>query len=55
MLLFADDVTLIAARMNIDDLQRDLHHAWDWASVGTFLRVRTSMATSLSVLLLLVS
>ncbi len=29
VLLFADDVKLISARANIDDLQRELQHAWD--------------------------
>ncbi len=32
VLLFADDVMLISARTNFDDLQRDLQHARDWAS-----------------------
>ncbi len=32
VLLSADDVKWISARANIDDLQRDLQHAWDWAS-----------------------
>ncbi len=43
VLLFADDVKLISARANIDDLQ----HAWGWTVIG----MRTSVATSLSVLL----
>ncbi len=31
VLLFADDVKLISARENSDDLQHDLYTAWDWA------------------------
>ncbi len=30
VLLFADDVKLISARANVDDLQHDLYTAWDW-------------------------
>ncbi len=28
----ADDVELVSARANFDDLERDFQHAWDWAS-----------------------
>ncbi len=31
VLLFTDDVKLISAIANFDDLRRDLQHAWDWA------------------------
>ncbi len=37
VLPFADDVKLISARANFDDLQRDLQHAWDWASAWDLL------------------
>ncbi len=32
VLLSADAFELISAKANLDDLQSDLLHAWDWAS-----------------------